>query len=88
MGIVAIATRETATGSASVVDTIPSTVPLGGHGGGLLTAVALIFLLAYLDLYIASEDENLLLRRLLEAAILPLLLTFAGIVLFESLTIV
>ena len=88
MGLVAIATQETADASASVVDAIPSTVPLGDHGGGLLTAVSLIFLLAYLDLYVASEDENLLLRRLLQAAILPLLLTFAGIVLFESLTIV
>lgn len=88
MGIVATAAQETAANGGSPVDMIPSTVPLGEHGGGLFAAVALIFLLAYLDLYIASDDENLLLRRLLQAAIIPLLATFAGIVLFESLTII
>lgn len=88
MGTVAIAARETASNAVSPVETLPSTVPLGEHGGGLLAAVSLIFLLAYLDLYIAADDENRLLRRLLQAAILPLLVTFAGIVLFESLVII
>jgi len=56
--------------------------------GGIFVAVALVALLAYLDLFDASEQEQSSVRSMLVATIIPLLLTFSGIVLFQSLSVV
>lgn len=53
--------------------------------GGIFVAMALILLLAYLELYDASEFSNRQIRALALSGIAPLLVTFATILLFESL---
>ncbi|MFC7081406.1 hypothetical protein [Halorussus caseinilyticus] len=67
--------------------TTPS-VPVGLASGGIFAAVALVIVLVYVDLLDASDIEHEGLRRLLVATILPLLLTFGVIVLYESLSVV
>jgi len=56
--------------------------------GGIFVAASLIFLLAYLDLLNASDADDPQLRTTLVIIIIPLLLTFGGIVLFESLQVI
>lgn len=62
--------------------------PLGMGIGSIFVATALIFLLAYLDLLSASAADDPQLRTTLVITILPLLVTFGGIVLFKSLQMV
>lgn len=62
--------------------------PVGLGVGGIFVAASLIFLLAYLDLYDASESNDPQIRTTLAITIVPLLLTFAAIVLFKSLQVV
>jgi hypothetical protein len=56
--------------------------------GGIFVAVTLIAVLAYLDLFDASELYNGQIRTMLIATVLPLALTFGAIVLFESLAVI
>lgn len=56
--------------------------------GGIFVTALLAYLLAYLNVVEASERNRRGLRSLLVAAIVPLALVFAGIVTFESLTII
>lgn len=56
--------------------------------GGIFVTALLAYLLAYLNVVEASERNRQGLRSLLVAAIVPLALVFAGIVTFESLTII
>jgi len=58
-----------------------------GAGGIFLTAV-LVYLLAYLNVIEAGGPEQRQLRAFLITASLPLVVVFAGIVAFESLTII
>jgi len=63
------------------------TLYLGLGVGGVFVAAALILLLAYLDVSDAGGDENAQVRRTLLATIVPLALTFGGIVLYQSLQV-
>jgi hypothetical protein len=56
--------------------------------GGIFIAAALVTLLAYLDLFDASDQEDGVTRSMIIATTIPLLLTFSGIVLFQSLAVV
>lgn len=82
MGLTAIVSSSASAGSASATS-LMSAVGLGA--GGIFVAAALIFLLAYLDLFDASEKQNERVRTMLVATILPLGVTFGGIVVFQSL---
>ncbi len=53
--------------------------------GGVFLAALLVYLLAYLDLTGAVAREVGGLRRLLVSCILPLLIVFGGIVVFQAL---
>lgn len=59
--------------------------------GGIFVAVALVYLLAYLDLLDAlrTDDEAIGdLKMALVAAAIPLFVTFGGIVLYRSLVVI
>lgn len=58
--------------------------------GSLFLAVALVYLLAYLNLLAATELDPVVkryVRRTVVALIVPLLVAFAGIVLLKSLMV-
>lgn len=60
-----------------------------GIGAGAIFATAVvIYLTAYLNIVVAGDSERRQLRWLLIVATVPLLATFAGIVLFESLSVI
>lgn len=84
MGLTAIVSSA----SAGVSSATSLLSPVGVGVGGIFVAVALVALLAYLDLFDASEQEQSSVRSMLVATIIPLLLTFSGIVLFQSLSVV
>lgn len=88
MGLTAITSSATsaAAGAASAATSLLS--PVGAGVGGVFVAAALIVLLAYLDLFDASEYESRQVRNTVLATIVPLALTFAGIVVFQSLQVV
>jgi fumarate reductase subunit D len=56
--------------------------------GGVFVAALLVGLLAYLDVFDASDVVRPRVRAMLVATIAPLLLTFGAIVLFKSLQVV
>lgn len=62
-------------------------VSVGLGIGGIFVAAVLVFLLAYLDLLDAADPESSAVRRTLIATVVPLFLTFAGVVVFESLSV-
>ncbi len=74
-----------ASASASAISLLS---PIGLGVGGIFVAATLIFLLAYFDLFDTADITNPQLRTTLLVTIVPLLLTFAGIVLFQSLQMV
>lgn len=66
---------------------IPSISVVGMGVGSLFASVGLVFLLGYLDLYDAAERDDERQRRTIVAAILPLVVVFAAIVLFQALRV-
>jgi len=84
MGLTAIVSSA----SAGVSSATSLLSPVGAGVGGIFVAAALVGLLAYLDLFDASEHEKGDVRSMLIATTVPLLLTFSGIVLFQSLAVV
>lgn len=74
--------------ASSATSAISLLSPVGLGVGGVFVAASLIFLLAYLDLYDASESNDPQLRTTLVVTIVPLLLTFGAIVLFKSLQVI
>lgn len=74
--------------ASSAASAISLLSPVGLGVGGVFVAASLIFLLAYLDLYDASESNDPQLRTTLAVTIIPLLLTFGAIVLFKSLQVI
>lgn len=60
---------------------------IGVGAGGILIAVALIFVLGYLNLLNASERDVKRLRMLCIATAIPLSVTFGAIVTFEALAV-
>jgi hypothetical protein len=66
---------------------ISLTSPVGVGVGGVVVAAALILLLAYYDVINASAADYSKVKETVPAAIGPLLLTFGGIFVFESLVV-
>ncbi|EMA44801.1 hypothetical protein [Halococcus saccharolyticus] len=65
-----------------------SIVSTAGIGiGSLFAAVALVFLLGYLDLYNATKSTDVRHRRTLIATVLPLLVVFLAVVLVQSMRV-
>lgn len=85
MGVIALGPETIASGGAVVELSLDS--PLGLVGDGLVVSIALIALLAYLDLLKSAAEPRSSLERTLLAGIIPLFVTFAGVVLLRSLVI-
>jgi hypothetical protein len=89
MGLTAILSSSSSSASSAGVSSATSLLsPVGVGIGGIFVAVTLIAVLAYLDLFDASELYNGQIRTMLIATVLPLALTFGAIVLFESLAVI
>ena len=83
MGITAVVHS----GSSSVASlSLLSQVGLGV--GGIFVTTLLVYLLAYLKIIEASSRSKQYLRQLLVGTSVPLLVAFAGIIAFESLSII
>lgn len=61
---------------------------LGVGAGGIFVTAILVYLLAYLNVVEASTQRRQHLRSLLVVVVVPLAVTFFGIVLFKSLTVI
>lgn len=85
MGLTAIVSSSASSASSTSVTSLVS--PVGVGVGGVFVAVALILLLAYLDLLKTSELDTPELRRTLVLSISPLLIAFAGVVVFKALQV-
>lgn len=83
MGSIAVASSTTK----AISTEVGRFVSLGLGIGGLFVAVALVAVIVYLDLLDASSVEDDDLRRLLVATVIPLLVTFVFIVLYQSAAI-
>lgn len=88
MGATAVVSSSAA-GVSSSLGSVSSTVtsllsPVGTGIGGVVVAVALIYVLAHLDVISAAPETQESTRRTLVAAAIPLGLTFGGIVLFHT----
>lgn len=96
MGLTAIASSaassaSSASGAASgesvVSMSIASlTVPVGPGIGGVLVTAAVILLLAYFDVLNTMEDANESVRTTLVASIVPLMIVFVGVVVFQTIS--
>ena len=84
MGISAIMSSA----SAGVSPATSLLTPTGVSIGSIFITVSLIVLLAYLDLFNASERDDDRIRTTLVSAVIPLSFTFAAIVLFEALAVI
>lgn len=80
MGITAIVS-----GGSSTELSLLSSVGMGL--GSLFAAVALVFLLGYLDLFTAASWRDRQQQKALVAGIIPLLVVFVGIVLFQAMLV-
>lgn len=74
--------------SKAISTEVGQTVSTGLGIGGLFVAVMLVVVVVYVDLLDASAVEYDGLRRLLMATMLPLLLTFSFVVLYQSAAVV
>jgi len=61
--------------------------PVGMGIGGIAVALALVYLLARLDVVSAKDEVDEDVRRMLVATVIPLALTFAGIVAFNAASV-
>lgn len=90
MGLTAGASSAGAASSSAAGASLSATSllsPVGVGVGGVVVAAALVCLLAYYDIASAAERDYDAVRKVVPAAIGPLLATFAAIVAFESLTV-
>ena len=74
-------------GSAAGVSATSLLTSVGLGVGGIFVAGALILLLAYLDISETFERDDRDIRTMLFAGVSPLSITFAAIVVFESMRI-
>jgi len=74
-----------AAGSSAAVTSLLS--PVGTSIGGVAIAIALVYVLAHLNVITAGSGENEHLKRTLVAAAIPLGITFGGIVAFQTLAL-
>lgn len=90
MGLTAIISSSASSSSASAgsaaATSLVSSVGLGV--GGIFVAVALVLLLAYLDVFNAADWGDERVSKMLVATILPLGVTFGSIVLYQSLQVI
>jgi len=88
MGATAVVSSSASSASSSaagVSATVTSLLsPVGMGVGGVAVALALVYLLARLDIVSAREDVDERVQRMLVATVVPLALTFAGIVAFNA----
>jgi hypothetical protein len=91
MGATAVVSSSASSASSSaagVSATVTSLLsPVGMGIGGIAVAVALVYLLARLDVVSAKNDVDEDARRMLVATVIPLALTFAGIVAFNAASV-
>jgi len=83
-----VAGTELVSGSGFAGGGLPVTATVGTSIGGVVATIALIYVLAYLDLFEAAEYEIEGLRTTLVAAAIPLVIVFVSIVLFNVFEIV
>lgn len=83
VGFTAIAASGSSPGSIEVGSTISLYSSVGPGVGGLFVSIALVAALAYFDL-LQGAEADVGIQRYVLSAIIPLLLTFTTIVLFES----
>lgn len=74
--------------SASSASSLSLLSGLGVGAAGIFVTVALVYLLAYLNIVEASERNRKHLRSLLVVVSVPLTFAFAGMILYESLSII
>lgn len=90
MGATAVVSSSASSASSSaagVSATVTSLLsPVGMGIGGIAIALALVYVLAHIDVLSAREETNERVRRTLVAAAIPLGITFAGIVAFQAAT--
>lgn len=88
MGATAVVSSSASSASSSaagVSATVTSLLsPVGTGIGGIVVALALVYLLARLDVVSARTDADERVRRMILAMVVPLALTFAGIVAFNT----
>jgi hypothetical protein len=91
MGLTAAVSSSASTASSSaagVSETVTSLLsPVGMGVGGIVVAIALVGVLAYLDIISATPDRTDRIEQTLVAAAIPLGFTFAGIVAFQTMTV-
>jgi len=89
MGATAVVSSSASSASSSaagVSATVTSLLsPVGTGIGGMVVALALVYVLAHLDIVSAKPDRDDSVRNTLLATAVPLSLTFAGIVAFQTL---
>ena len=83
MGVTAIVPTSSSSGSIEAGSMISLQSPVGLGVGGVFVAIALVVALAYFDL-LQGAEADVKIRRYVLGSIVPLLLTFSTIVLFES----
>lgn len=64
------------------------TSAIGLGVGGVFVSLALIYLLAYFNIVDSTGVESTSLKRFVAASVVPVAVTFAGIVAFQTLQIV
>jgi len=91
MGATAVVSSSASSASSSaagVSATVTSLLsPVGMGIGGIAVALALVYLLARLDVVSAKDEVDEDVRRMLVATVIPLALTFAGIVAFNAASV-
>ena len=89
MGLTAIvsSSASSASSASSLSSATSLTYVVGVGAGGIFVAAALVLLLAYLDLFDASQFSSVRVRKTVVATILPLGIAFAGIVVFHSMQV-
>jgi len=89
MGATAVISSSASSGSEAVSATVTSLLsPVGAGVGGVAVAMALVVVLAYLDVVSADPDGEEAVRDLLVAVATPLGATFLAIVAFRTLQLI
>lgn len=73
------------TAASASTSVVSLTVPVGLGIGGVFVTAAVILLLAYFDVFTATEDADESIRSTLIASVVPLALVFVGVVVFRTI---
>lgn len=88
MGLTAIISSSAGSASSASAGVTSLITEVGLGIGGVFVAAALVILLAYLDLFNASDIEDEAAFRTIVATVVPLFVAFAGTILFKALQLV